>query len=148
MLIRPALAAELPGIIDLAFDTFEAGYPLRPSRAKVEATLPAILFGGGYLRVAELRGKVVGFLAGIQGAGSLWSDDLCAVEQLFVVAPEHRATRAAHMLLRDFIGWGRKTGCDAVCLTSQAAQITCRVGRFYGRHDFEPVETVYILRLS
>lgn len=147
MLIRPALAAELPGIIDLAFETFEAGYPLRPSRAKVEAALPAILFGGGYLRVAERSGEVVGFLAGIRGNGSLWSDDVCAVEHLFVVAPEHRASRAAQMMLKDFIGWGRKTGCDAVCLTSQGA-LPNRVGRFYARHGFEPVETVYILRLS
>lgn len=147
MLIRPALAAELPGIIDLAFATFEAGYPLRPSRARVEATLPAILFGGGYLRVAERGGKVVGFLAGIKGQGSLWSDDVCAVEQLFVVAPEHRASGAAHMLLKDFIGWGRKMGCDAVCLTAQGALMN-RVGRFYARHGFASLETIYILRLA
>lgn len=147
MLIRPALAADLPEIVDLAFETFEAGYPLRPSRARVEATLPAILFGGGYLRVAERDGVVAGFLAGIRGNGSLWSDDVCAVEQLFVVAPEYRATRAAHMLLKDFIGWGRKTGCDAVCVTSQGALLN-RVGRFYARYGFEPVETVFILRLS
>lgn len=146
MIVRKAAAGELPAIIDLAFETFADGYPLRPSRALVENALAAMLFGDGYLRVADAGGQVLGFLAGIRGRGSLWSDDVCAVEMLFVVAPEHRRSRAAVLLLRDFIAWGRSTGCDAICVTAQPDS-NSRVGRFYQRHGFIASDAVHILRL-
>ena len=58
--------------------------------------------------IAVKDGAPVGMLVG-QLTQQWYSEDLFAIEKIFFVAPEHRGSRAAYMLVREFFQWG----CDS-----------------------------------
>ncbi len=51
----------------------------------------------------------VGFFLG-KVAPPWFADDLTAIEDAFYVLPEHRGSRAAYMLVREFVAWGKARG--------------------------------------
>lgn len=58
-------------------------------------------------------GELVGFFMG-KLARPWFSEDLCAVEDCFYVAAEHRGSRAAYMLTREWHAWARERGVKHV----------------------------------
>lgn len=51
----------------------------------------------------------VGFFLG-KVVAPWYSQELAAAEDCFFVLPEHRGSRAAFMLVREFLAWGRERG--------------------------------------
>lgn len=148
MIIRPARPDEIDTIIVMARDTFVPTLPFEKSEATATATIQMLMFSGGYVRVAEKGGAIIGFLVGMEAVARPWSTEPCAVELLLVVAPEHRTGRATLMLMNDFEAWAKGRGMAAVTFTAHHGLQGERVGQLYERRGYKPVETIYIKRLD
>lgn len=97
------MSAHMHRETDVACLTFD------PERAL--SMLPMWISSGekGLLLVAERDGQLIGMLAA--SIKQPWfSLDHVAAEDLFYVAPEHRGSRAAYMLMRGYIDWVKKSG--------------------------------------
>jgi GNAT superfamily N-acetyltransferase len=146
--LRQATPADVPAMIDLARPTFEQFVPFGGSEEMVAHMLSGLAAYGGYVRIHEVEGELRGFLAGMIGPFRPWGEVKCALEMLFYIAPEHRRSRLAFMLISDFLGWGRAKGCDLAVVSANHLAGDPRVGRLYERLGFRPIETAYIKRID
>jgi GNAT superfamily N-acetyltransferase len=72
----------------------------------------------GVVIVAEVDGKIVGSIAGME-TSDWWSDKLYLADLWFFVYKEHRKSRAAIKLVRSFLEVGRE------------AKVTVKLGHVY-----------------
>jgi len=72
----------------------------------------------GVVIVAEIDGKIVGSIAGME-TSDWWSDKLYLADLWFFVYKEHRKSRAAIKLVRSFLEVGRE------------AKVTVKLGHVY-----------------
>ena len=72
----------------------------------------------GVVIVAEIDGKIVGSIAGME-TSDWWSDKLYLADLWFFVYKEHRKSRAAIKLVRSFLDVGRE------------AKVTVKLGHVY-----------------
>lgn len=87
----------------------------------------------GLMLVAERDGHVCGFFAG-KCTQPWYSDDVCAVEDCFYVEPEARGSRAAYLLVRQFLQWSRDVGARHVRagISSGAGEAGARLYEHFG----------------
>jgi GNAT superfamily N-acetyltransferase len=148
MIIRPARPDEARALALLAESEFAATLPIEPSLEKGTASLAMLICGDGYVRVAEVDGEIAGFFAATVMEASPWSLEPCAVEVKFVVRPQHRSLRRANAFIDDFEAWAARREVKPIILTAQHDKDGARVGTFYQRKGYQPVETIFIKRLD
>lgn len=142
--IRPATAAEIGQLADLACALFTGTMPFAVSRGNVAATMTAVLFGGGYLRVLDVDGTIAGFLCGSLGPVKAWSAEVVALECLFGIVPDARRGGAADRMLADFEAWVRARQIQKAFISAQIGEDAELIDRFYRRLGYRPVETCYM----
>lgn len=147
--LRDATGADIPAIIELGRPVFGEVFPIAGDADRMARMLDWMACDlRGYLRVAEVDGAIVGFLAGMAAPFEPWSDDRCASEVLLYIAPAHRNASLASVMVRAFVEWARQRGCSLVSVSAQDRLDGARVGKLYRRLGFAPQETNYIKRID
>ena len=90
--------------------------------------------------VAESRGAIVGALAGDIGT-YLVADGHFTVVELFYVQPEKRGTRAASLLIREFVEWSDNLKASEIAIATDTGQRSAQFARFIRRFGFAPAGT-------
>lgn len=113
--IRPAVRADLPAIIELGklmhAESRYASIPFSP--IKVAATFAALLDGQGCVFVAERKGEIIGGIAGF--LGPVWFGvDQTLMELTLFIKPGTRGGKAASMLIKAFVDFGKSRGCRLI----------------------------------
>ncbi|MFY7925564.1 MAG: GNAT family N-acetyltransferase [Aquidulcibacter sp.] len=140
MLIRLALEEDFPAIVEMA-------------RANIEETRPEIGFDEhlayetcyAYLDtasptifVAERNREVVGFLLADMYSYRA-SPGIHTMQEVLFVAPAHRGTRAAVMLMKHFIAWSIGLGAKEIIGGNDNSFQSDRTARFLEHFGFERV---------
>ncbi|XP_075704717.1 N-acetyltransferase 8B-like isoform X2 [Rhinoderma darwinii] len=86
--------------------------------------------------VVELEGEVVGMVAAIPFHAS--DEKIVELKRMFVASP-HRGKGIAKLLCRTLIDYARKSGCNAVVLSTTTVQVNAR--RLYEKMGFKPTDT-------
>lgn len=141
-MIRPGLPDDLKPVASLAIEIFAGKLPFEPNEDRVVNALAMILFGNGYVRVAESDGQIVGFLVGNITVAGMWSNDLCGIEAKFGIHPDHRSFRLARTFVHDFEAWVKSMGVTDVAMVREVS-MDARVDRFYRRLGYAPAEVIY-----
>lgn len=146
-MIRPARADDIRPIVRLAIEIFGDVFPFEVDEEYAVNSLAMLMFSNGFVRVAEVDGKIVGFLVGAISLAGMWSSDLCAVEAKFGVHPEHRGSRLDRALIREFEAWAANMGVKDVAMISEA-DLDPRVGHYYRRLGYVPAEVIHRKRIG
>ncbi len=99
--------------------------------------LAATILTGGYLKVLEVDGKIVGGLWGIL-ANQPWSNAKFAQDMIILVDKGHRNGNGL-LLIRDWIKWAKEKGATEVYLSTASGIETERFIRLTERLGFSPV---------
>jgi GNAT superfamily N-acetyltransferase len=142
-MIRVARPEDLRPIVRLAIQIFEEAFPFDLNEDHAVNALAMIMFGNGYVRVAEAGGEVVGFLVGTISASGFWSQELCAVEAKFGIHPDYRGGKLARAFMCDFEAWAKSMGVNTVVMACETDLSGDRVGKLYERGGYVASETVY-----
>lgn len=148
MKIKIAGPDDVPVLMDMAWESFRAFAPVPGDRDLFAGMLTSLATFGGYVRIAEREGQPVGFLAGLVTPFKPWANEKCAMEVLFFVAPEHRTSRAAVLLLKDFEAWAKSKGCASMAVSANLPSGGERAGKLYERMGFTPIETAFLKRID
>ena len=85
------------------------------------------------------KDMVVGLIVGTVTQTSV--GETIAVELLLYVAPAYRKTRAAFMLMDEFERWAEHVDATSICVSHYHGDD--RIGSFYKKRGYEPVEITY-----
>lgn len=152
--IREATVADAPTIVRLTQRFLEgSGYgQILMFNPKTLADLILLLLaqGQGVVFLGERRAwdgvggwQAVGMLAAIAGRHPITGEE--TVEELaWWVNPEARSSRLGYQMLGSLEAWARHKACRMLKLVAPAGS---RVGDFYTRRGYLPVETAYLKRL-
>lgn len=113
--IRPAVREDMPAILALgALMHAESRYaPVPFSSIKVAATFAALIEGQGCVFVAERDGEIIGGIAGF--LGPVWFGiDQTLMELTLFLKPGTRGGKAAAMLIKAFVAFGKSKGCTLI----------------------------------
>lgn len=91
------------------------------------------------LLVDDDETEINGFITGMITDGHIGGT--VAYETTFYVKPEHRKSKWAYKLFEAYEEWGKENGASNLCATHYAGDD--RVGSFYRRLGYEPVEITY-----
>jgi GNAT superfamily N-acetyltransferase len=145
MTIRPGTAEDLPAIVAMGRD-FLAASPYAPHFAENQVQMQAlatqlIAADTAAILVAEQDGAIVGML-GIIASPHFISGEMTAGEVFWWVDPAHRG--GGVRLLRAAEAWAQARGAVAM----QMIAPNDRVGEFYERVGYQPIERTFIRRLD
>lgn len=109
---RDAVLDDVPALAALGL-SFVASSPYEGmpgvTHDSIAAALRAVIERGGFVRVAEVGGAVVGML--VAGTGVWFAPEApIAGELAWWVEPEHRKTAVGFRLIRDYVKWARDLG--------------------------------------
>lgn len=144
--IRAATPADLPWLLDQAraFDAFKPGRSRFPDISFAEQRLLGLIDHGVFL-IAH-GSESMGFICGFVSPDYFNPQLKLLTELLWWVAPEHRGSRAGHMLLDAFEAHGKKVGCDVVQMTRLANSPVS--DRMLARRGYLHVESAYALEIT
>lgn len=120
MRVRAITLSDVPTIVDLMEATHaERALSNEPfERALVEAHVSGIAHGapGHEIFICETNaGKIIGYLKGFLSK-YFYNHHVRAVHQVIYVAPPHRGSKAAFLLLKEFAVWGvRNKAINIAC---------------------------------
>ncbi|MCX4744096.1 GNAT family N-acetyltransferase [Kitasatospora sp. NBC_01287] len=143
--IRPAVAADIPGVVDCSAALFAEDAGTRdPAGVNIDwpRTHGAERFAGTIadptrlLLVAEADGEVVAHLAGVLAAASAMKPLASATLLSMYVRPAHRRRAVGARLVAAFRDWAKRQGAARIAVTAYAANDGAI--RFYERHGFTP----------
>lgn len=89
---------------------------------------------------------LVGMLIGTV-APQMMTETTVAQEIMWYVKPEHRKGTGSVRLLLEFEAWAKKHGADGIIMASFAATGERKLGEFYSRRGYKPLETHVLKRL-
>jgi GNAT superfamily N-acetyltransferase len=151
MVIRPARASDLTGLVALAGRLHrESAYRELDYREEKVAGYVALVLDcpARYcLHVAEHDERLVGFLAGYLEA-YVFGHETVAHDTAFFVEPAQRGSFTAKRLIGAFVEWAHAHGAREVCLGVSSGIAPERVGRFYERLGFHPAGAIYKQRVG
>jgi len=148
MRVRPAMLSDLPQILGLGERMHRESRTQYPpiDPAVAERTLGIIVAHPEKLLalVAEgADGQLAGFLTAFISE-SAFSTELCAIHDIFFVAPERRGSKAASLLVDGFREWARARGCRQAMIAVHTGLNVERTGRFYEKKGFTHIGGVYM----
>lgn len=113
--VRPAKRADLTAIMELGkLLHAESRYrTLSFSPTKVSDTFNTLLKGAGCVFVAELKGKIVGGIAGWLSP-TWYGVEQSLMEVALFITPEHRHGAVAESLIMAFVSFGKRQGCTLI----------------------------------
>jgi GNAT superfamily N-acetyltransferase len=132
MKVRAAALSDADRLAELAT---QLGYP--STADDVLRRLPLVAGDGHCLRVAELDGRVAGWIHAVHVA-LLDSDPYVEIKALVVDEPA-RGLRIGEELVREVENWARARGCGALRVRSNVVRE--RAHRFYERLGYEIQKT-------
>jgi GNAT superfamily N-acetyltransferase len=132
MKVRIAAVSDADRLADLAT---QLGYP--STAEDIRRRLPLVDRDGHCLRVAELDGRVAGWIHAVHVA-LLDSDPYVEIKAL-VVDERARGLRIGEQLVREAESWALARGCGAMRVRSNAVRE--RAHRFYERLGYGIVKT-------
>lgn len=141
MLVRLALESDEQAVVDMARANIAETRPdLRFNEAACRDTFRSYLATAEpTIFVVEARGRrVVGMLVGsiVEHRAAY---GLFTVQEVMFVQPEHRGTRAAAELMRNFVTWSQRLGATEIIGGNDNSFRSDRMARFLGRFGFEQV---------
>lgn len=147
--VRVATLDDLPVLVEMGRQLHAESPRYRDSRylpEKVEALGRSLIPAGG-THVAEKDGRIIGMLAGYV-AEQWFSDYKVASDLTFYIAPEHRKTsRAALLLVRAFEQWAIASGAKEI-IPGTSTQIDVEsTTRFYTKMGYAVYGNTFIKRL-
>jgi GNAT superfamily N-acetyltransferase len=132
MKVRAATSSDADRLAELAT---QLGYP--STVEDIRRRLPLVEGDGHCLRVADLDGRVAGWIHGVHVA-LLDSDPYVEIKAL-VVDEEARGRRIGEALVGEVESWARQRGCSAIRVRSNV--VRQRAHRFYERLGYEIIKT-------
>ncbi|MEQ8246106.1 MAG: GNAT family N-acetyltransferase [Alphaproteobacteria bacterium] len=121
---------------DLPFDALRAGFNLHRW----------IAADANRVAVAETGGRLAGAMVGVIGTWYFHGGKQANDVALYVL-PALRGSRAALLLVRDFLDWAAANGCIEATIATSSGINPETVGRFLTRTGFAPCGGVYKQRL-
>lgn len=144
MTIREATAADRPRLVAMGLRFIaETPYQSFPSTPQALEWILSVVLEHGVAFVAEHNGAVLGMIAAIVAPHPLTGEPF-ADEIVWWVEPEHRASRLGPRLLHSLEKWTVTKGVHSIRMVSPTGT---KVGEFYERLGYVPVETSYLKRL-
>lgn len=144
MTVRPAVAADVPRIVEMGvrFVAESEYWKLGTANPdKIVALVMSIIDLGGVF-VAEDGPGVVGMLCGCLSDHPMM-DSLIASELAWWVDPEYRGSAGAR-LIAAFEGWAREKGADVVHVVAPNQ----RVAAHYRKRGYVEMETSFMRRIK
>lgn len=128
---RDATTDDLGALADMGvrFVEWSPYSALGVTRDEIAAGIMRVIDCGGFVRVLEHGGRVVGMLIGALAPMWFGPSVVVAAELAWWVDPEHRHGGSSLRLLRDFEAWGKgrgarlATGSDLLTASHSAARI-------------------------
>lgn len=143
MFVRLALRSDTDAIVEMA--RINASHIRRPHTFvadKVRGVVDDyIATANPTLWVCEERRECVGFAKGVISEYD-YCDGIYTTLQVIFVRPEKRGSRAALLLLREFLAWSDRLGAVENTAGSDNEFQTERTARFLGKFGFRRVGTV------
>jgi len=150
--VRAATLEDLPQILALGermrAESLIAFDPIEPAVA--ERMLGIIVAHPDRFMAAvaeDSGGRICGFLTAFATETS-WSSRLCAIHDIFFVAPERRGSLAASDLVDHFHAWARRIGCRRTIMAVHTKLYLERTGRFYEKKGYTHIGGVYMQELN
>jgi GNAT superfamily N-acetyltransferase len=132
MKVRTAAVSDADRLAELAT---QLGYP--STADDIRRRLPLVEGGGHCLRVADLDGRVAGWIHAVHVA--LLDSDAHVEIKALVVDEEARGRRIGEELVREVESWARARGCSTLRVRSNVLRE--RAHRFYERLGYEIQKT-------
>jgi GNAT superfamily N-acetyltransferase len=101
--------------------------------------------GAGVIFAYEYGGRIEGAIGGLVHR-DLYGEALIAEEFFWFIRAAHRGAGVA--LYRQFERWARERGASSIQMVHLLDLMPEKVGRFYLRAGFQPIETRYQKRLE
>ncbi|NQV79113.1 MAG: GNAT family N-acetyltransferase [Alphaproteobacteria bacterium] len=149
MRVRAAVGSDVPALMalgrvmhnesrysDLPFEALRVGFSLHRW----------IIMDDNRVAVAEAQGRMVGAMVSAIGTWYFHGGKQASDLALFVL-PEHRGSRAALLLVRDFLDWAAASGCIEATIATSTGINPETAGRFLERTGFEACGGVFKQRL-
>lgn len=151
MKIRPATAEDTTKLIELCAEFYEASgfsehIPYDPD--SMEKLFNGLRLNGNIVLVADEDGALVGVLAAHLTPLYFNQNYNVAHELFWYVKLEVRSKGAGIRLLREYEETSKRMGASFAFVTSLEHLETDRVETIYRAHHYEPMERVFIGRLS
>jgi len=100
--------------------------------------------GSGVIFAYEKDGELVGTIGGVVHR-DIYGEALIAVEFFWFIQEEHRGMGIR--LYKTFENWARNRGASSIQMMHLLDLMPEKVGHFYLRQGYEPIETRYSKRL-
>ena len=139
MKVRAAVPSDDERLAELAT---QLGYP--STADDVRRRLPLVAGDGHCLRVADLEGRVAGWIHAVHVA--LLDSDAHVEIKALVVGEEERGRRIGEALVGEVENWARQRGCSAMRVRSNVLRE--RAHRFYERLGYEVIKTQRVFAKS
>lgn len=133
MILRPAVARDVPQIVECATRMLEGTAFAPPTAAKIERLLAR---GTYYHQGAWLDDKLIGFMCGYVTETFL-NEQVNAYDAGLFVLPEHRGGTLALRLVREFEVWARAQGAENVWICQCVGHEIDSTRRFFERLGYE-----------
>lgn len=150
-MIRFATASDLPYLADQAewYLCYSAeGAFIDMDRAYCMERMGQIIASPDCLVLIADEGGPIGHLAATAHV-TLWAPEVRFLRVFSLwVAPERRGAKAARELLQAAEAWAAEHGITAILPDANHAFKPAAIDKFYRRAGYEPVETVYLKRVS
>lgn len=145
-MIRAATHNDLPAIIEIGRNTLSNSpcYPVEMDDYKASYSVRRCISDRSMCAfVAEVDGKVVGFILGMQEE-HFFSRDYYATDLVFCVEPKH--ADQAVWLLRRFLRWANSfPKVKSIMLgISSGMDLNGRLGELYQRHGLKPAGGLFV----
>lgn len=143
MKVRKAVAADAMRVVSLAHRYYEEA-PYMPYAFDYNAAMASFFTAihdpdHVFLIAVTDNLKFAGMLWGIKANPLPWTPSVSAMDILFYVGKEHRGSRAAVSLVREYEAWAKASGCDEVILSTSSGLDMDRTTGFYKRLGYKLV---------
>lgn len=149
MFVRLALESDADRVVDMAAAALAETLPNEPvDRARIRATFGQyIATAESTVFVVESKRQVIAFLqAGIGGYD--YRAGFFTTQRVIYVLPEKRGTRAAALLMQEFIRWSRQIGAAEALGGNHNGFRSSRMTTFLARFGFADVGRVMTYRIE
>lgn len=139
MEVRLALESDADAIVEMARINMQTRPTLAFSEARCRATIRSYLdFANPTIFVADDRGEAIGLLV-CNFYEYHAADGLCVTQEVLFVRPDKRGTRAAALLMKELIAWGKSLGALEIIGGNDNEFNSDRTARFLEHFGFKRV---------
>lgn len=145
-MIRPAVLEDMPELLRMARDFYEASGLGRESPYDGPRMAEILRFliesEDSTVIVSELRSELSGMVAVVKSP-DMWAGGIVAQEVFWWIDPRHRGRRVGRKLLKAAEAWAKESGADTMVMVALKATSPNALHSVYSRAGYEPVETHY-----